>query len=131
MRVEFAPIAAVQTSRPPPPFSPPSWAFLAAICALTACKTTSDRFDLYSPDRAHGPATERLREMTLAGRYDHKSSTHTYVKRGPVVPEEGGPAGAVPPVPPVPGAVPETNSGAPQADAIASGRADGAATGRE
>jgi hypothetical protein len=56
---EFVPIAFVKYVLP---------AFLAVVCALTACKTTSDRFDLYSPDKPQGPYTAKLMAMNFPTR---------------------------------------------------------------
>jgi hypothetical protein len=97
---------------------------VAVVFALTACKTTADRYDLYAPDRPHGPATDKLRGMTLLGRYNHQSTTYTYpasetalLPPPPPPPPEGGPtpppAGTETGVP-VNG-TPEMNVGAPAA----------------
>jgi hypothetical protein len=106
---EFAPIAAV---KPVLPALLPT--LFAVVCAFTACQTTADHFDLFAPNKAQGPATEKLRGMTLAGRYNHQSTTYTVpvtsvAGAGP----ETGPI-APPPLPPPPG-LPETNVGAPAA----------------
>jgi hypothetical protein len=109
-RGEFAPIAKVKY---PAPLLP---TLAALVFALTACRTTSNRFDLYQMDRPHGPGTTRLRGMTLGGRYDHGSSVTTYnmpasgaapaaAATGPVAP---------PPPPPPPENTPESSVGAPQ-----------------
>jgi hypothetical protein len=102
--VEFVPIALVKHVLP---------ALVAVVFALSACKTTADRFDLFAPNKAQGPATERLRGMTLAGRYDHRSSISTYPmpSSAPQPAEEGGPI--APPPPPPPGTTPDNNVGAP------------------
>ena len=100
---EFAPIAAVKHVLP---------SLVAVICALTACKTTADRFDLYAPDRPQGPATQKLRETTLAGRFNHQSRTYEVPVTGPSAPLP--PGGAVPPPPPPPPTgTPESGVGAP------------------
>ncbi|MGA3170028.1 MAG: hypothetical protein ABSE62_03360 [Chthoniobacteraceae bacterium] len=83
-------------------------ALVAVVCTLTACKTTSDRFDLYSPNKPHGPYTDRVRGMTLAYRYNHQSTTYTVPVTGSQPPEEqpGGGEIAPPPPPPPPEATP-------------------------
>jgi hypothetical protein len=89
---------------------------VAAVCALAACETTADRRDLYAPNKPEGPYTDKLREMTLAWRLDHQSSTFTYAVagNGSQPPDESGPI-APPPPPPPPSATPDTESGAPAA----------------
>lgn len=104
--VDFAPIPLVKPVLPARLYT-----LIALVCALVACKTTSDRFDLYSPDKPQGPATQKLRGMTLAGRYDHQSNTFTYPVTGSVggvPPEESGPIAPPPPLPPA-----ESGIGAP------------------
>jgi len=90
---------------------------LAVVCTLTACKTTSDRRDLYSPNKAQGPYTAKLRGMTLAGQYNHQSTTYTYpvTATGPLAPAETGPIAPPPPPPPPGPSMPDTNVGAPAA----------------
>ena len=107
---EFAPITLVKHVLP---------ALVAVVFTLTACKTTADRFDLYAPDKPQGPYLERLRGMTLAGRYNHKSSTMT-VPVSPSATVPGAPADSgpiAPPPPPPPGTpemeTPDTGVGAP------------------
>ena len=112
---EFAPIPRVKYVLP---------ILVAVVCALTACKTTSDRFDLFAPNRPQGPYTERSRGMTLAGRYNHQSTTYTYpVREGllttPPPAQEGVAPGAVPPATPsevTPG-IPPTSVPGPGASA--------------
>ena len=102
---EFVPIARVKYVLP---------ALVAVVCALTACKTTADRFDLFAPDKPQGPYLQKLRGMTLAGRYDHQSNTYTVpvgATAAPLPPSPGGEQ-AIPLVLP-PAVTPETNVGAP------------------
>jgi hypothetical protein len=101
---EFAPIGGVKHVLP---------ALVAVVFTLTACKTTADRFDLYQPSRAEGPATARLRDWTLFGRYNHQSTTYTVPvteAAAPPPPSENAP---LPPLP-APGAT-DQNTGLPSA----------------
>jgi hypothetical protein len=104
---EFVPIARVKYVLP---------ALVAVFCALTACKTTADRRDLYSPDKAQGPYTAKLRGMTLFGNYNHQSTTYSFpvAQSAGLPPEESEPI-APPPPPPPTSAMPDTNAGAPAA----------------
>ncbi len=105
---EFAPIGPVKHVLPA--LVLPSLA--AVVFALSACKTTADRFDLYQPDKAQGPATARLREETLWGRFNHQSTTSTYPVAAATpapTPAEGGSIILPPALPgatPLPAAVP-------------------------
>jgi hypothetical protein len=38
---------------------------MGVVCALTACKTSSNRFDLYESPKPHGPYTDMLHGRTL------------------------------------------------------------------
>jgi len=86
---------------------------VAVVFALAACNTTSDRRDLYSPDKPQGPATAELRDWTLFGNNNHQSTTSTVAvaSTAPVPP-----AGPIAPPPPMPeSGTPDTSLGAPAA----------------
>ncbi|HEX4085727.1 MAG TPA: hypothetical protein VHY22_12495, partial [Chthoniobacteraceae bacterium] len=89
----------------------------AAVCILAGCKTTADRFSLYQPDRPQGPAIDKLRGMTLAGRFNHQSATYTYPVSAAQPPQEPATETTPPPPPPPstgPGVTaPESTLGAP------------------
>jgi hypothetical protein len=89
---------------------------LAVVCALAACKTTADRRDLYSPNKPEGPATAKLRDWTLFGHDNHKSTTYTYaISTTSAEPAASGPIAPPPPLPPADSTTPDTNAGAPEA----------------
>jgi hypothetical protein len=108
---EFVPIAFVKYVLP---------AFLAVVCALTACKTTSDRFDLYSPDKPQGPYTAKLMAMNFptrdvpevpdtTGTSSQSSSDNTPLPPPPPPPaseEETAPPAGAPEPTPMPQAMP-------------------------
>jgi hypothetical protein len=88
---EFDPIARVKYVLP---------LLVAVVFALAACKTTSDRRDLYSPTKPSGPATAELRDWTLFGGNNHKSTTYTYAVSTSAASPEAGPIAPPPPAPP-------------------------------
>ena len=90
---------------------------VVAVCGLAACKTTSDRRDLYSPTKPSGPATAELRDWTLFGGNNHKSTTYTYAISTPSV-APGGPIAPPPPAPAADNGMPDINSGAPAATPV-------------
>lgn len=85
-----------------------------ALFSLAACTTTANRREMWSPAKGHGPYTDKLRNMTLSGRSDHRSQTFTV----PVTKQAGGqpPAGATP-APAPNAAAPSSSTGAPPAPA--------------
>jgi hypothetical protein len=107
---EFDPIARVKYVLP---------LLVAVVCALAACKTTSDRRDLFSPNKPQGPATAELRDWTLFGHNNHKSTTYSYpvAQAGAAAPDSG-PIAPPPPVPPADSAAPDNAIGAPEATPV-------------
>ena len=77
---------------------------------LTACTTTANRRDLWSPDKGNGPYTQQFRNMTLIGRSDHRSHTYTYTVYHEVGEQQQPSASSAAPLPPQPAPTPGANT---------------------
>jgi hypothetical protein len=100
---EFVPIARVKYVLP---------AFVAVVCALTACKTTADRRDLYSPNKPEGPYTARLESINFPFRNVYVPPTATYAVNQ--APADNGQTPLPPPPPPADGETGTPETGAPE-----------------